>query len=743
MQSAPLRTGNHSTGTRPGDRPRRFERLRERLRPRHARPGGPGRQHGHGPGSGGGSGPRHGRRHRCGDRGGEVPRQRFVRRLLRTVVCGLLAGAALVLAGAAPSTAHAALVGSDPKAGAVVRTAPKQVSLTFSEAVAVDHGSLRVLDPEGQRVSTGAVSSVGSDTYRVRLRSGDLPRGTYTVAYQVVSADSHPVAGAFTFSVGAPSKARAVLPSTASSAGGGLVGGLYDTARYVAYAGYVLLVGGVAFILVCWPRGAAERTVRRVVVSGWVALTAATLALLLMRGAYTRSGKVADIFDAGLLADVLPTRSGTALVCRLLLLAVAAFVVAVLFGAYARRYAGDPPGDGADDRTGTGPAGLTGTGRDRRDAGLALGLGAGGAAVAIGLAATWALVEHSSVGVQAGVAMPVDIVHLLAVAVWLGGLATLLILLYRVPPVAAAAVRRFSVLALGSVVVLAATGTYQSWRQLGSRSALTGTGFGQLLLVKVGLIAVIVAIAVTSRRATGRLADAPSPPPATTPTTATAAASATSAASGTGAHAPAPAGPTTDPAHPPTPERAAQLARQRTAVEVARRKRLRAADPVRSALRRSVLAETVIAVAVLAVTTFLTSTESGRTAEAARAGDLVGSRQEAEPVALDLPYDTGGGAHSRGRVQLHLTPSHPGRNDLHIMVTDPRGRPVDVPEVTVSLTLPSQHVGPLRVMPKHLGSGTWSARDVQVPLAGDWRFDITVRTSEIDQVTVHKNAKIG
>lgn len=128
--------------------------------------------------------------------------------------------------------------------------------------------------------------------------------------------------------------------------------------------------------------------------------------------------------------------------------------------------------------------------------------------VAVGLAATWAMSEHASTGLQAGIAMPVDVLHLLAVAAWLGGLTALLVALYRGPAVERAAVRRFSRVAFGSVVVLALTGLYQSWRQVGSWSALTGTSYGQLLLVKVGLVALLVAVAGLSRRWTGRLGEA-------------------------------------------------------------------------------------------------------------------------------------------------------------------------------------------------------------------------------------------
>src|SRR5689334_18630843 len=99
----------------------------------------------------------------------------------------------MLLAGAGPASAHAALTGSDPQQGVVVDKAPTQVSLTFSEKVAMNDDSLRVLDPKGARVDTGNPSNISGTTYAVRLRAG-LSEGTYTVTYQVVSADSHPVA---------------------------------------------------------------------------------------------------------------------------------------------------------------------------------------------------------------------------------------------------------------------------------------------------------------------------------------------------------------------------------------------------------------------------------------------------------------------------------------------------------------------------------------------------------------------
>ncbi|MFE1799180.1 copper resistance CopC/CopD family protein [Streptomyces sp. NPDC059517] len=651
---------------------------------------------------------------------------------VRTLLLLLLAVTGALLAGAVPVSAHAALTGSDPQQGAVVAEAPAQVSLTFSEQVAMSDSSVRVLDPKGKRVDTGKTSGQGGNTYAVKLHSG-LPDGTFTVTYQVVSADSHPVSGAFTFSIGAPSTTTVAVSD--QEAGGGLVGGLYGFARYVSYAGFILLVGGSAFVLACWQRGTGVRAVQRLVVSGWLALTGATLAMLMLRGSYTGSGKFGDIFDLNLLSEVLQTKTGAALVSRLLLLAAAALFIAVLFGAYEKREDEEEKGD------------------------LTFGLAIGGFVVAAGLAATWAMAEHASTGLQAGIAMPADVLHLLAVAVWLGGLSTLLVVLYRAPSIERSAVQRFSQVAFGSVAVLVVTGIYQSWRQVGSWSALTGTWYGQLLMIKVGLVVVLVGIAWISRRWTTRLAQTPTPA-AKESVKASAGATASKKSNGSaggkgskGAKASkASGGSEKSPADKETVpagggggggKRAAQLARQRAAVATARDKRLRDADPLRSGLRRSVLAEAGVAVVLLAVTTVLTSTEPGRTEEEAKAATAAASKaQTGEALSLDIPFDTGG-QDGKGIARVELDPARVGGNDMHVYVERPNGKAFDIPEVKVAFTLKAKDIGPLPVVPDRIATGHWTASGVQIPMAGSWQIEVTVRTSDIDQVTVDKNAQIG
>ncbi|MFE7273253.1 copper resistance CopC/CopD family protein [Streptomyces sp. NPDC057623] len=674
---------------------------------------------------------------------------------VRTLVLLLLAATSLLLAGAGPVSAHAALTGSDPRQGAVVDKAPTQVSLTFSEKVALSDDSLRVLDPKGKRIDRGDPANLSGTTYAVKLHSG-LPDGTYTVTYQVVSEDSHPVAGAYTFSIGAPS--QTTVSVSGQTAGGGIVGTLYGFGRYVSYAGFIVMVGGAAFVLACWQRGAGVRALQRLVVSGWLALTAATLGLLLLRGSYTSTGKVGDIFDLELLGQVLQTKTGAALVSRLLLLAAAALFIAVLFGAYDKR----------EDE-------------EKRD--LTFGLAIGGTVVAAGLAASWAMSEHASTGLQAGIAMPVDVVHLMAVGSWLGGLAALLVALYRAPsdtPVDGSAVRRFSRVAFASVLALIATGIYQSWRQLGSWSAFTGTRYGQLLLVKIGLVVLLVGIAWISRRWTARLAETVAVKPGRAKAAGEADKSAEGgteavergteavergtegaddeekAVGGEKEHAAARAGASTaagggkggdskdGKSKGGGSQRATQLARQQAAIDTARQKKQRDADPNRFGLRRSVLAEAGVAVVLLAVTTMLTSTEPGRTEEEARAATAssAADASSAGALTLDMSFDTGG-EDGAGVVRIDLDPARVGGNEMHVYVQRPNGRAFDIPEVKVAFTLESQDIGPLPVVPDHISTGHWSASGVQIPMAGEWKIAVTVRTSDIDQTTISKNAQIG
>jgi len=166
-----------------------------------------------------------------------VDRRRAPRRL--AALAGVLTGLLFVLLGpAAPASAHAALVGSDPAADTIVPDAPNRVTLTFSESVQLLDGKIQVLAPDGSRADQGEPQG-GGNTVTIPLRSGG-GRGTYLVSYRVISADSHPVAGTLTYSVGAasaPPSESGIAESTDP-----VVRAMIPIAKYLGYAGLVLLV---------------------------------------------------------------------------------------------------------------------------------------------------------------------------------------------------------------------------------------------------------------------------------------------------------------------------------------------------------------------------------------------------------------------------------------------------------------------------------------------------------------------
>ncbi|WP_162794072.1 copper resistance CopC/CopD family protein [Streptomyces paludis] len=396
---------------------------------------------------------------------------------LRLWALALVAGVGLLLGGSVPAAAHAVLTDTAPARGAVVAEPPSHVELVFSESVSASGDGIRVLDPSGRRVDYGRPTAKGGGTYAVGL-SGPEARGTYTVTYQVESADSHPVAGAFTFSVGEPSAAPAM--PTVRDPDAGWVGHSYTAARFGAYTGMMIMTGGALLLLLCKPRGESLPTVRRSTAAAWALLCACTLALLLLRGAYVGSGRLADVVDMSRLAGTVTSKPGALLVMRLALLACCAVLWRYRNRVRRAFHGRQPP---------------------------LKGVLAGAAVAGMALAWTWASAEHASTGPLPYLSMPVDAIHLLAAGAWVGGLLVLARALALagdgVPP---EAIVRFSRVAFINVCVLAVTGLYQSWRQVGTPSALVDTRFGQLLLLKAAGVGLLLGLALMSRRWTRRLA---------------------------------------------------------------------------------------------------------------------------------------------------------------------------------------------------------------------------------------------
>jgi len=126
----------------------------------------------------------------------------------------LLLAMLAALANAGAAHAHASLIRSEPANGAVVAQAPPELRLTFNEPVSPL--VLKLVRPAGDIVALNATMSADGATLVLPFPA-ESSAGTHLLSWRVVSADGHPIGGALTFSIGAPSAAPATPQSRAPS----------------------------------------------------------------------------------------------------------------------------------------------------------------------------------------------------------------------------------------------------------------------------------------------------------------------------------------------------------------------------------------------------------------------------------------------------------------------------------------------------------------------------------------------
>jgi copper transport protein len=387
------------------------------------------------------------------------------RRTAVTAAAGLLLGLLAVLFGpAAPASAHAALVATDPASGAVVPDAPNKITLTFSESIQIVTGKIQVLAPDGSRADQGSPAQDGP-TITIPLRTGG-GRGTYLVSYRVISADSHPIGGSITYSVGAASTAP--TGNLNNEKIDPVVRGLIPVGKYLGYAGLVLLVGPVLVLALLWPHRLDRRGPAKLINTGIGLVLFSTVLALWLQAPYA--------YDVGLfgvtfgdIRDVLGSTFGAVMLVRLGVILAAAVLLRPL---------------------------LRGSGGESK-ADLAL-LGVLGVAAL----ATWPLTGHPTASPVAGVSVVVDAIHLASMAVWLGGLVMLVaFLLPRANAKELGAIlpiwSRWAATAVGALIL---AGTVQALIEVASFKGLVDSTYGRLILVKIALAACVIGVAGWSRR---------------------------------------------------------------------------------------------------------------------------------------------------------------------------------------------------------------------------------------------------
>jgi len=389
---------------------------------------------------------------------------------------------AIVAGTAGPAAAHAVLLRTDPSPQTTVKTPPEVVRLRFSESVEVAFGSVRVFDVDGKRVDKGKITT--DDGRREVVVPASLPGGTYTVTWRVVSTDGHAVHGGFQFYVGAPSTISAVAVEGDTGAGR-VVGWCYGVVRFVWYGALLAVIGLVVMRRFVWTpavRAAGltdsdaavlfRHRFNRALPGAWLLLLGAWLGRLVFQAASVSGLGLVDSARPGVLTDLLGTGFGRSWLAGLGFTLVAGLPVAGL----------------------TRRKGLFGV---RPPTWLSVL-----AASAAGLALAAASIGHARAESHPGLGVPSVAVHLLAVSIWVGGLAALVVL--GAPawsafpredrnPLVRLIVPRFSRLALGAVGVLVASGILNAVLDLAALSDLWRTTYGRVLSAKIALLVVALA----------------------------------------------------------------------------------------------------------------------------------------------------------------------------------------------------------------------------------------------------------
>jgi copper transport protein len=583
---------------------------------------------------------------------------------------------AFAIAGwAVPAFGHAQLQSTDPASGTVLAKSPGTVVLRFGEDVEVQFGAIRVYDANSKRVDTGNAYHLHGDGRVVAVNlASNLPSGGYVVTWRVISADSHPVHGAFTFLIGSGGSATTATAARieaarllATTGGSRTVGLLFGFIRFASFASMFVLVGGVAFLVGIWPDGRTEPRSQAVVRTALVAAIVSAALAIALQGPYGGGLPLAKALSPRVIREVLGTRFGQVYLARIALLVVAAAPLV------RRLFQPAPPSP-----------------RWRRAAAVT------GAAILL----TPGLAGHAAAGSLIALAIPFDLVHMAAIAIWLGGLAMLAIAVLtprtdrtRTNPFATV-VPRFSQWALAAVVAIAVSGGFAAWRQIGSLSAVTTTPFGRLVLAKTIIFAVAVAAATRSRRLThGNLAlplglsRRRARTPVTPAPAAAGAAGGAGAASGAGA---------SGGAGPPT--------RRRSRAQ-------RQAD-----LRRVVLIEVLLATVIVALAAVLVNAQPAR-------------------QVLSQPFSTEVHAGPNVLVDVVVDPAKAGPVAIHLYTLSAAGAQLDVPEVTANLSQPRAGISNLKVPLQHGGVGHFLVGGFVVPVRGTWILAISVRTTEFDEFT--------
>jgi copper transport protein len=412
------------------------------------------------------------------------------------------------------ASAHAILETTSPERGAVLKHQPDAVIFGFDEPVEGNFGAVKVYDSKGNEVdqSDAFHPNGNGPQIGVHLKPG-LPNGSYTATYRVVSADGHIVSSGFVFSIGKAGAApgQTVAQLIGKSGSGKVTEVAFGAARVLQYGAIAMAVGALVFLLIAWlpALGAVAGSggswlrasesfsthLRRLL---YVAVALGVVSAA--GGVVLEAAEAAGIsgfsaLKSSIIREELGTRFGT--IWGLCFAAWVAFAVMLPFalGRASQRVFALRPAE----------LGATGVAMPGSSVGVRL------LPLAIPLAFVVlepALAGHGSTQSPVALLFSSISLHVAAMAVWLGGLVTLLVVVARAtrelePPdrsrLLAAVLVRFSQAALIAVGVILISGLIQAYVLVRHPHALLDSGYGRAVLIKFCLLMALISLGAYNR----------------------------------------------------------------------------------------------------------------------------------------------------------------------------------------------------------------------------------------------------
>ena len=373
-------------------------------------------------------------------------------------------------------SAHALLVRSNPEANAVLQNAPAQVELFFSETLEPRLSSISVVDSNNVTVDAGDVRVDPSDATRMTVTLHALPDGVYTVSWKALSAiDGHQSAGTFPFAVGDANASAVQSIQQTTTARLPLTALL---SKFLFLVSLTLLVGQRLFIWLLWEPVLKSGQNNRPDIPHppiWAILYRWALIGMLISiglGILSQAGQTTgtelsfpwDLETGRILAE---TRLGVIWLARL---ALAMFAVW-----------------------------LAGSKESRLKDWF-------GFIVNLALLFTVSLTSHAATEAKPSLPLLADLIHLVGMTFWLGGLVYLFTGIRHIQGLQDASrtkltsvlTSRFSFFAIIFVSLIGLTGIYSAYFRVGSWSALLITLYGHVLLIKQIFVAGLLTIAATN-----------------------------------------------------------------------------------------------------------------------------------------------------------------------------------------------------------------------------------------------------